>query len=153
MITMTFSGLVALERAIERANRACDLDFHTRQQIPLLEGRYTHHLHHHHHYHLHLHFHDHHQPLSSSAQSTGTSATSSLPARSSSRQVAETGCQPIQYKYEYIKLKSSRQAAPTAFQATQSERTPLPNRKITLSSPEPPKKPSIFCTGSFASGG
>jgi len=34
-----FAGMVALERAIERANRACDLDFHTRQQIPLLEGR------------------------------------------------------------------------------------------------------------------
>jgi len=31
--------MVALERAIERANRACDLDFHSRQQIPLLEGR------------------------------------------------------------------------------------------------------------------
>ena len=37
---MTLSGLVALERSIERANRACDLDFHARQQIPLLEGRY-----------------------------------------------------------------------------------------------------------------
>jgi len=34
-----FAGMVALERTIERANRACDLDFHTRQQIPLLEGR------------------------------------------------------------------------------------------------------------------
>jgi len=34
-----FAGMVALERSIERANRACDLDFHTRQQIPLLEGR------------------------------------------------------------------------------------------------------------------
>ena len=28
-----FAGLVALERAIERANRACDLDFHVRQQV------------------------------------------------------------------------------------------------------------------------
>ena len=28
-----FAGLVALERMIERANRACDLDFHVRQQV------------------------------------------------------------------------------------------------------------------------
>ena len=28
-----FAGLVALERTIERANRACDLDFHVRQQV------------------------------------------------------------------------------------------------------------------------
>ena len=27
------AGLVALERALERANRACDLDFHARQQV------------------------------------------------------------------------------------------------------------------------
>ena len=27
------AGLVALERTIERANRACDLDFHVRQQV------------------------------------------------------------------------------------------------------------------------
>ena len=27
------AGLVALERTIERANRACDLDFHARQQV------------------------------------------------------------------------------------------------------------------------
>merc|ERR1719468_814099 len=33
------AGLVALERALERANRACDLDFHARQQVTLLEGR------------------------------------------------------------------------------------------------------------------
>ena len=26
------AGLVALEQAVERANRACDLDFHARQQ-------------------------------------------------------------------------------------------------------------------------
>ena len=29
-----FAGLVALERTLERANRACDLDFHARQQVP-----------------------------------------------------------------------------------------------------------------------
>jgi len=34
-----FAGWVALERTIERANRACDLDYHARQQITLLEGR------------------------------------------------------------------------------------------------------------------
>ena len=34
-----FAGLVALEVAIERANRACDLDYHQRQQVRLLEGR------------------------------------------------------------------------------------------------------------------
>ena len=28
-----FAGLVALEQALERANRACDLDFHARQQV------------------------------------------------------------------------------------------------------------------------
>jgi len=33
------AGLVALERALERANRACDLDFHARQQVTLLESR------------------------------------------------------------------------------------------------------------------
>jgi len=33
------AGLVALERTIERANRACDLDFHARQQVTLLESR------------------------------------------------------------------------------------------------------------------
>ena len=33
------AGLVALEQALERANRACDLDFHGRQQVTLLEGR------------------------------------------------------------------------------------------------------------------
>merc|ERR1740131_859765 len=33
------AGLVALEQAVERANRACDLDFHARQQVTLLEGR------------------------------------------------------------------------------------------------------------------
>ena len=33
------AGLVALEQALERANRACDLDFHARQQVTLLEGR------------------------------------------------------------------------------------------------------------------
>ena len=27
------AGLIALEQTIERANRACDLDFHTRQQV------------------------------------------------------------------------------------------------------------------------
>ena len=27
------AGLVALEQAVERANRACDLDFHARQQV------------------------------------------------------------------------------------------------------------------------
>merc|ERR1711953_704538 len=34
-----FAGLVALEKALERANRACDLDKWSRQQITLLEGR------------------------------------------------------------------------------------------------------------------
>lgn len=34
-----FAGLVALERAIERANRACDLDKWGRQQVTFLEGR------------------------------------------------------------------------------------------------------------------
>ena len=34
-----FAAWVALERTIERANRACDLDYHARQQTPLLEGR------------------------------------------------------------------------------------------------------------------
>merc|ERR1711935_1171882 len=34
-----FAGMVALERTIERANRACDLDFHIRQQITILESR------------------------------------------------------------------------------------------------------------------
>lgn len=33
------AGLVALERGLERANRACDLDFHARQQVTLLESR------------------------------------------------------------------------------------------------------------------
>merc|ERR1711892_50472 len=32
-------GLVALERTLERANRACVLDFHARQQVTLLESR------------------------------------------------------------------------------------------------------------------
>ena len=31
------AGLVALEQAVERANRACDLDFHARQQVPRRE--------------------------------------------------------------------------------------------------------------------
>ena len=31
-----FAGMVALERTIERANRACDLDFHVRQQVSTL---------------------------------------------------------------------------------------------------------------------
>jgi len=34
-----FAGLVMLERALERANRACDLDKWGRQQVTLLEGR------------------------------------------------------------------------------------------------------------------
>ena len=34
-----FGGLIALERALERANRACDLDYWARQQVTLLEGR------------------------------------------------------------------------------------------------------------------
>merc|ERR1719219_1095796 len=34
-----FARMVALERTIERANRACDLDFHVRQQITILESR------------------------------------------------------------------------------------------------------------------
>jgi len=34
-----FAGLIALEQALERANRACDLDYHERQQITLLDGR------------------------------------------------------------------------------------------------------------------
>ena len=38
-IILFFSGLVALERAIERANWACEYDFNVRQQITLLEGR------------------------------------------------------------------------------------------------------------------
>ena len=29
------AGLVALEQAVERANRACDLDFHARQQVKI----------------------------------------------------------------------------------------------------------------------
>lgn len=33
------ASMVALERTIERANRACDLDFHARQQNTLLESR------------------------------------------------------------------------------------------------------------------
>merc|ERR1712008_595979 len=33
------AGLVALERELERSNRACDLDFHARQQVTLLESR------------------------------------------------------------------------------------------------------------------
>ena len=33
------AGLVALERTMERANRACDLDYHARQQVTLLENR------------------------------------------------------------------------------------------------------------------
>merc|ERR1719491_1693633 len=33
------AGLVALERSLERANRACDLDFNARQQVTLLESR------------------------------------------------------------------------------------------------------------------
>eukprot|EP00091_Calanus_sinicus_P020080 TRINITY_DN5303_c0_g1_i1.p1 TRINITY_DN5303_c0_g1~~TRINITY_DN5303_c0_g1_i1.p1 ORF type:complete len:335 (-),score=64.61 TRINITY_DN5303_c0_g1_i1:1386-2264(-) len=33
------AGLVALERTLERANRACDLDYHARQQVTLLENR------------------------------------------------------------------------------------------------------------------
>ena len=67
---MTLSGLVALERSIERANRACDLDFHARQQIPLLEGRHSDQHNHQHdheqgqdheHDHEHNHQHDHEQ--------------------------------------------------------------------------------------------
>ena len=34
-----FAGLVALERLIERSNRACDLDYRQRQQVRLLESR------------------------------------------------------------------------------------------------------------------
>jgi len=34
-----FAGLVALELGLERANRACDLDYHARQQVTLLESR------------------------------------------------------------------------------------------------------------------
>ena len=34
-----FATLVALEQTIERANYACDHDYHVRQQITLLEGR------------------------------------------------------------------------------------------------------------------
>ena len=34
-----FAGIVALERALERANRACDLDKWSRQQTALLESR------------------------------------------------------------------------------------------------------------------
>ena len=34
-----FSGLVALERSIERANWACEYDFNQRMQSTLLEGR------------------------------------------------------------------------------------------------------------------
>ena len=34
-----FASWVALERAVERANHACDHDYFARQQIPLLEGR------------------------------------------------------------------------------------------------------------------
>lgn len=30
-----FAGMVALELALERANRACDLDYHARQQVIL----------------------------------------------------------------------------------------------------------------------
>jgi len=33
------AGLVALERTVERSNRACDLDYHARQQVTLLESR------------------------------------------------------------------------------------------------------------------
>jgi len=33
------AALVALERTTERANRACDLDYHARQQVTLLESR------------------------------------------------------------------------------------------------------------------
>ena len=33
------AGLVALEQTLERANRACDLDYHARQQVRLLESR------------------------------------------------------------------------------------------------------------------
>jgi hypothetical protein len=33
------AGLIALERTLERANRACDLDYHARQQVTLLESR------------------------------------------------------------------------------------------------------------------
>ena len=29
------AGLIALERSLERANRACDLDYHARQQVRL----------------------------------------------------------------------------------------------------------------------
>ena len=34
-----FAGLIALEKSLERANRACDLDKWSRQQTSLLEGR------------------------------------------------------------------------------------------------------------------
>ena len=79
---MVFSGMVALERAIERANRACDLDFHARQQITLLEGRYSHP----HHY----------NQSSSSSSPSGTSVISSWPVRSSSRLADPTAFQPTQ---------------------------------------------------------
>ena len=59
MIQSRLSGLVALERSIERANRACDLDFHARQQIPLLEGRYGQQYNHQHDHEHHDHDHDH----------------------------------------------------------------------------------------------
>ena len=36
---LQLAGLVALERALERANRACDLDKWARQQVTLLESR------------------------------------------------------------------------------------------------------------------
>ena len=35
------AGLVALEQAVERANRACDLDFHARQQVTIPLNRST----------------------------------------------------------------------------------------------------------------
>ena len=37
------AGLVALEQTLERANRACDLDFHARQQVELLLRDINHH--------------------------------------------------------------------------------------------------------------
>ena len=33
------AGLIALERSLERANRACDLDYHARQQVRI--SKYT----------------------------------------------------------------------------------------------------------------
>ena len=53
----------------------------------------------------------------------------------------------LDFYYKYDKYKISRQVAPTAFQPTQSERTPPHGQRIILYSLEPPKKPLIFSTG------